>query len=652
MKFMQRLGRSFMLPVAVLPVAAILMGISYWISSIWGTSVFSVFINAAGAALLDNMALLFAIGISLGMANKTDGTSALAGLASWLVVTTILSPGTVAALMGIAVEDVNPAFLVTQNVFVGILCGLIGAWSYNKFKDTKLPDALSFFSGKRSVAIVSAAMSLVLAVVLLFVWPFVYTGLVTFGEWISTLGPWGAGLYGFFNRLLIPLGLHHALNSVFWFDVAGINDLNNFLLGANGEGVFGVTGQYMTGFFPIMMFGLPGAALAMYVTAKSTRKKVVAGILLSAAIASFFVGVTEPLEFSFMFLAPWLYVVHAFFTGISMAVMSILPVRMGFGFSAGFIDLVLGWVNPLAQNPWIIPIAGVFWFIVYFFVFRFIILKFNLKTPGREDDDVVEEVGDAPSGEDKFAVAAARFIQGLGGKDNIVEIDNCATRLRMEISDTSKVDEPALKKAGAAGVMKPGGHSVQVIYGLNVQFVKDAMEEIIAGRLDVPEAISGWSSTSADAGGTTATTVTAVEQKTDSAGRVVTLRQPVQGAVLPLSAVPDPMFAEGTMGPGIAVDPVGDTVIAPADATVASIFPTGHAIGLVLEDGTELLIHVGVDTVNMKGDGFEVLVSAGDTVTAGTPLLRFDAAKIDAAGLSAITPVIVLNDESATVAFD
>ena len=670
MKFMQRLGRSFMLPVAVLPVAAILMGISYWISSIWGTSVFSVFINAAGAALLDNMPLLFAIGISLGMANKTDGTSALAGLASWLVVTTILSPGTVAALMGIAIEDVNPAFLVTQNVFVGILCGLIGAWSYNKFKDTKLPDALSFFSGKRSVAIVSAGMSLVLAVVLLFVWPFVYTGLVNFGEWISTLGPWGAGLYGFFNRLLIPLGLHHALNSVFWFDVAGINDLNNFLLGASGEGVFGVTGQYMTGFFPIMMFGLPGAALAMYVTAKSTRKKVVAGILLSAAIASFFVGVTEPLEFSFMFLAPWLYVVHAFFTGVSMVIMSILPVRMGFGFSAGFIDLVLGWVNPLAQNPWIIPIAGVFWFIVYFFVFRFIILRFNLKTPGREDDDVVEEVGDAPSGEDKFAVTAARFIQGLGGKDNIVELDNCATRLRMEISDTSKVDEPALKKAGAAGVMKPGGHSVQVIYGLNVQFVKDAMEEIIAGRLDVPEAIEAFRGATASETGFAAGVATAVgvpnvaaagiaagaaseaKEKADAAGRTITLRQPVQGAVLPLSAVPDPMFAEGTMGPGVAVDPVGDTVVAPADATVASIFPTGHAIGLVLEDGTELLIHVGVDTVNMKGEGFEVLVSAGDAVTAGTPLLRFDAAKIDAAGLSAITPIIVLNDESATVTFD
>ncbi|WP_438353592.1 N-acetylglucosamine-specific PTS transporter subunit IIBC [Microbacterium sp. CJ88] len=665
---MQRLGRSFMLPVAVLPVAAILVGISNWISTVAGVNVVTTFISAAGIAMLDNIALLFAVGISLGMANKTDGTSALAGLVSWLTVTFILSPATVSTLYGIDVTAVDPAFGKIQNVFVGIICGLIGAFAYNRFKDTKLPDALSFFSGRRSVALVAAGMSLVVAVVLLFVWPLVFNGLVTFGEWIVTLGPVGAGIYGFLNRLLIPLGLHHALNSVFWFDVAGINDLNNFLAGSAGDGVFGVTGQYMTGFFPIMMFGLPGAALAMYVTAKSTRKKVVAGLLLSAAISSFFVGVTEPLEFSFMFLAPWLYLVHAVFTGISLAISSILPVRSGFGFSAGFVDLILQWVNPLAQNPWIIFVMGVFWFFVYFFVFRFFIRRYNLKNPGREDDDVVEEVGDAASGEDKYAVIAARFLAGLGGKENIVDLDNCATRLRLEVADVSKVDDAALKRAGAAGTAKPGGHSVQVVYGLNVQFVKDAMDEIIAGRLEVPDAIAAWSGATAAQTGFAAGVATAVgvpnvaaasiaagaavEEGARGSGRTVRLLQPVAGTVLPLSAVPDPMFAEGTMGPGLAIDPTGDTVVAPADGTVASVFPTAHAIGLALADGTELLIHVGIDTVGLKGDGFETLVAAGHTVKRGDPLLRFDRAAIEKAGLSPITPVIVLNDDAATVVFD
>src|SRR6478735_1147716 len=277
MKFLQNLGRSIMLPVAVLPVAAILSG----------------------------------IGIAIGMAKKSDGTSALAGLVSWLVITTLLKPETVALYTGVAdVNEVDPAFLKVQNVFVGIICGLIGAFCYNRFKDTKLPDALSFFSGKRSVAIVTAGISLVVAIALYFVWPWVYGGLVVFGEWIVTLGPVGTGIYGFLNRMLIPVGLHHALNSVFWFDVAGINDLNNFLA---GEGTYGVTGQYMTGFFPIMMFGLPGAALAMYLTARTTQKKIAYGILLGGAISSFFVGVTEPVEFSFMFVAGLRYVCGALF---------------------------------------------------------------------------------------------------------------------------------------------------------------------------------------------------------------------------------------------------------------------------------------------------------------------------------------------------
>lgn len=639
MKFFQRLGRSIMLPVAVLPVAAILSGIGYWIASAAGDeNIVSALLSAAGGALLNNIALLFAVGISIGMANKTDGTSALAGLVSWLTITTLLSPATIANLTGADVADVDPAFSQVQNVFVGIVAGLIGAWCYNRFKDTKLPDALSFFSGRRSVAIVTAGLSLLMALVLMFVWPVVYNALVTFGEWISTMGPLGAGIYGFMNRLLIPTGLHHALNSVFWFDVAGINDLINFMQNTP-EAEYGVTGQYMAGFFPIMMFGLPGAALAMYLTAKTSRKKVTYGILLSAAIASFFVGVTEPLEFAFMFVAPWLYLIHAVFTGISVAIAALLPTRLGFGFSAGFIDMLLQWVNPLAQNPWILLLLGVGWFFIYFFTFYFVIKKFQLKTPGREDEDDTQDADNVGTSLTGYHGTAEKFIAALGGRDNIMELDNCATRLRMEISDTSKVDEHALKRAGAAGTIKPGGHSVQVVYGLNVQFVKDAMEDLINDRHITPVD----DTSSAPSASTTTATLTAPA--------VVRLVQPVSGRVLPLSAVPDPMFAEGTMGPGLAVDPSGDTVAAPADATVATVFPTGHAVGLALADGTELLIHVGIDTVSLKGDGFETLVKAGDRVTVGTPLLRFDVAKIRAAGLSPITPIIVLNNEEATVEF-
>jgi PTS system N-acetylglucosamine-specific IIB component, Glc family (TC 4.A.1.1.2)/PTS system N-acetylglucosamine-specific IIC component, Glc family (TC 4.A.1.1.2) len=464
-----------MLPVACLPVASILMGLGYWLDPTgWGANnIASAFMLKAGSALIDNMGILFAIGVGVGMSDDNDGTAGLAGLVSWLMITTLLSTGAVAMFKGIDVKEVAPAFAKTQTQFIGILSGLIGAACYNRFKSVKLPDALGFFSGKRCVAIVTAAYSIVASIVLFFAWPLIYGALVAFGEAIVSTGAVGSGIYAFFNRLLIPFGLHHALNSVFWFDVAGINDLGNFW---SGKGTQGVTGMYMTGFFPVMMFGLPAGALAMYHTAKDKKKKAVYGLLLAAAISSFFTGVTEPLEFAFMFLAPGLYVLHAGLTGISAFVCTLLPVRAGFNFSAGFVDWFLSFKAPMAENPIMLIPIGLVFAVIYYVTFRFAITKFNLKTPGREDDDA-EELNVKLANNDYTQVAAV-ILKGVGGKENVVSIDNCVTRLRLEIKDQAAVDEKVIKSAGVSGIIRPGKTSVQVVVGTQVQFVADEFKKL------------------------------------------------------------------------------------------------------------------------------------------------------------------------------
>lgn len=476
MKTLQRLGKSLMLPVACLPVASIFMGIGYAIDpSGWGAnSVLAAFLIKAGAALIDNMGILFALGVGIGMSDDNDGTAALAALVSWLIVTTLLSPSVVALLKEIPVEEVPAAFSKTQCQFIGILTGIIGANCYNRFKNVKLVDALSFFSGKRCVAIVTAGLSLIAALILFFVWPVVYNALVSFGKAIVGTGAIGSGIYAFLNRLLIPTGLHHALNSVFWFDVAGINDIGNFWA---GTGVKGVTGMYMTGFFPVMMFGLPAGALAMYHTAKDSKKKAVYGLLLAASVSSFVTGVTEPLEFSFMFLAPPLYIAHAVLTGISAFVTTLLPVRAGFNFSAGLIDWLLSFNAPMALNPLMLIPIGLVFGVIYYIVFRFMIVKLNLKTPGREDDDIEAEKNVVVANDD-FTKMASIILEGLGGKENLVSIDNCVTRLRLEIKDQSKVNEKLIKSAGVAGIMRPGKTSIQVIVGTKVQFVADELKKL------------------------------------------------------------------------------------------------------------------------------------------------------------------------------
>ncbi|KKK39734.1 PTS glucose transporter subunit IIBC [Mesobacillus campisalis] len=476
--YVQRIGRSLMLPVAVLPAAAILMGIGYWIDPAgWGAgSPAAAFLIKAGSSIIDNIPVLFALGIALGMAKQKDGSAALSGLVAYLVTTTLLSTDSVAMLQGIQPENVDPAFAKIKNAFVGILSGLIAALMYNRFSHVKLPDALAFFSGKRLVPIMTSLAMLVVSVVLFFVWPVIFTGLVSFGESISKLGAVGAGLYGFFNRLLIPTGLHHALNSVFWFDVAGINDIGKFW---SGEGTKGVTGMYQAGFFPVMMFGLPAAGLAMYHTAKTKRKKQTASLMMAAGFAAFLTGVTEPLEFAFMFLAPMLYLVHAVLTGISLFIAATFNWTAGFGFSAGLIDFILSSRLPMANHPYMLLLQGLGFAVVYYVIFRFIITKFNLKTPGREEDTEEEaETEGRVFAEDRFAVLAENIYAGLGGDDNVVSVDNCVTRLRVEVKNMDAVDKNRIKTSGVPGINVVGPHNIQVVVGPQVQFVADEVDKI------------------------------------------------------------------------------------------------------------------------------------------------------------------------------
>ena len=474
MRYLQKLGKSLMLPVACLPVAGILMGIGYWIDpSGWGANnMLALLLIKAGSILIDNIPILFALGVAIGMSEKASGTSALAGLVSYLTVKTMLSTAVVSTIMG---TDAPAAFGKIENAFIGILCGILASICYNKFHNAKLPDFLAFFAGDRSVAIMTVLLSLVVCIPLFFLWPLIYGGLVAFGIAIINLGPIGAGIYGFLNRLLIPVGLHHALNAVFWFDTANIADLSKFW-GVTEGGVLGVTGQYMTGFFPIMMFGLPGAALAMYQTAKDNKKKLAASLLGAAALCSFFTGVTEPLEFSFMFLAPALYVVHALLTGISLAVCAVLPVRAGFQFSAGFVDWFLSFKAPFAENVWMLIPIGIVFFFIYYFLFKFLIVKFDLKTPGREDDQ--DEELNIQLANDDYTGMAKAILEGVGGAANVTSVDNCITRLRLEVKDRLLVDEKKIKAAGAAGVIRPGKTSVQVVIGPKVQFVADEFKKL------------------------------------------------------------------------------------------------------------------------------------------------------------------------------
>ncbi len=471
-KFLQKIGKAIMVPVAVLPAAAILMGIGYWLDpSGWGAnSATAAILIKAGSSIIDNIPILFAVGIAYGMSKDKNGAAALTGLVGFQVLTTLLSPGAVAQIQNINPEDVSVAFGKINNPFIGILVGVISSSLYNKFSKVELHKAFSFFSGRRLVPILTAAIMIPVAFILMFIWPVVFGGLVSFGTAISAMGPVGAGIYGFLNRLLIPVGLHHALNAVFWFDIAGINDLGNFWA---GTGTKGVTGMYMAGFFPIMMFGLVGAAAAFIKTAKPENKNKVASIMMAAGFTTFFTGVTEPIEFAFMFLAPGLYLVHAVLTGISVFIAASMHWIAGFAFSGGLVDFILSSGTKLANKPYMLLIQGLIFMSIYYLVFVAVITKFNLKTPGREDIDEDEE----SSSPTTHTATAKALLEYLGGINNLVDIDNCATRLRLEVKDQDLVQKEKIKKI-TSGVLTPGKTSVQVIVGPHVEFVCDELKRL------------------------------------------------------------------------------------------------------------------------------------------------------------------------------
>lgn len=641
--YLQKVGRALMVPVATLPAAAILMGIGYWIDpNGWGSSnALAALCIQSGSAIIDNMGVLFAVGVAYGMSKDKDGAAALAGFVGFLVLTTLCSPAAVAMIQQIPIEQVPAAFAKIKNQFIGIMVGIISAELYNRFSSTELPKALSFFSGRRLVPILTSFTMIVVAFILMFIWPVVFSGLVSFGEHIQKLGSLGAGIYAFFNRMLIPVGLHHALNSVFWFDVAGINDIPNFLGGAqsiaSGKAVVGITGRYQAGFFPVMMFGLPGAALAMYQCARAENRAKVMGIMMAGAFAAFFTGITEPLEFSFMFVAPALYVIHAFLTGVSVFIAASMHWIAGFGFSAGLVDMVLASRNPLATHWYLLIPMGLVYFVIYYLVFRFTITRFNLLTPGRE----LAVAGSAADGEDvnlsaakqqDISALARQYIAAIGGSDNLTNIDACINRLRLGVKDATLVDEALARRLGASGVIRLNASNVQIIVGFVAEKIATAMKN--AGHVDAAQALPSVTAQAHNS-----------PRKAANALRVIELVAPVSGELIALKHVPDEAFASGAVGDGVAILPASNIVVSPAAGTLIKIFNTNHAFCLETEDGAEIVVHMGIDTVALAGQGFTRLAEEGATVVAGQPILEMDLVYLEANVRSMVSPVLCSNIE-------
>lgn len=620
--FFQRLGRALQLPIAVLPVAALLLRFGQ-------PDLLNVpFIAQAGGAIFDNLALIFAIGVASSWSKDNAGSAALAGAVGYFVMTK-------------AMVTINPE--INMGVLAGIITGLVAGAVYNRWAGIKLPDFLSFFGGKRFVPIATGFFCLILAAIFGYVWPPVQHAIHSGGEWIVSAGALGSGIFGFINRLLIPTGLHQVLNTITWFQIGEFTnaagavfhgDINRFYAGD------GTAGMFMSGFYPIMMFGLPGAALAMYLAAPKARRPMVGGMLLSVAITAFLTGVTEPLEFLFMFLAPLLYLLHAVLTGISLFIATALGIHAGFSFSAGAIDYVLMYSLPAAsKNVWMLLVMGVVFFFVYFLLFSAVIRMFNLKTPGREDKaaDVVTEEANSNT-EEGLTQLATSYIAAVGGTDNLKAIDACITRLRLTVGDSAKVNDAACKRLGASGVVKLNKQTIQVIVGAKAESIGDEMKKVVT-RGPVAAAAA------APAGKVATAAPAAKPQAVANAKTVESLVSPITGDVVALEQVPDEAFASKAVGDGIAVKPTSNIVVAPAAGTVVKIFNTNHAFCLETNNGAEIVVHMGIDTVALEGKGFKRLVEEGTDVKAGEPILEMDLDFLNANARSLISPVVCSNSD-------
>ena len=679
---LQRVGRSFMLPIALLPVAGLLLGVgssftnqtmleTYGLTGLIheGTVIYTVLdiMNQCGSAIFNNLALLFAMGVAIGMAKKEKEVAALSGAIAYLVMNTAISAminarGGVEAMAPNSTTSMLGITTLQMGVFGGIIVGLGVAALHNRFYKIQLPQVLSFFGGTRFVPIISTAVFLVVGIALFYVWPVVQNAITLLGNLVIRSGYLGTWIYGVTERALIPFGLHHVFYMPFWQTAVGgtavvdgvtVQGAQNIFfaeLASKNTTVFSVEAtRFMAGKFPLMIFGLPGAALAMYRTAKPEKRKTVGGLLISAALTSMLTGITEPLEFTFLFVAPAMYVVHCIYAGLSYMLMHILNVGVGMTFSGGLIDLTLfGILQGNAKTNWIwIVIVGIGYFLLYYFTFYFMITKMNLKTPGREEDDEETKLytrsdfkaktgvgpdGSAPAVSDPVS---ACILEGLGGKANISDVDCCATRLRVTVLDADKVSDATLKASGASGVVHKG-NGIQVIYGPQVAVIKSNLVDF----METPEAAAiGPASAKA------AAPAPARESAPAANAKDAVLVSPMNGVVVPMNEVKDEAFAACVLGDGVAVEPEEGKLFAPADGVIDNVFDSKHAIGMTTTEGVELLLHVGIDTVKLAGQHFTVGVSAGQKVKQGDLLLTFEMDAIKAAGYLCTTPMIVCNTD-------
>ena len=673
---LQRVGRSFMLPIALLPVAGLLLGIgssftnetmlaAYGLNSVIhpGTLIYTILdvMSQTGSAVFNNLALLFAMGVAIGMARKEKEVAALSGAVAYIIMNTAIqaminAAGGVEAMPANSTTTMLGITTLQMGVFGGIVVGLGVAALHNKFYKIELPQVLAFFGGTRFVPIISSIVYLVVGIAMFYIWPVVQSGIAALGALVLASGYAGTFIYGLLERALIPFGLHHVFYMPFWqtavggtaiidgVTVTGAQNIFFAELASKSTTVFSVSAtRFMAGKFPFMMFGLPGAALAMYHCAKPEKKKAAGGLLLSAALTAFLTGITEPLEFTFIFVALPMYAVHCVLAGLSFMLMHILNVGVGMTFSGGLIDLVLfGVMQGNAKTHWVwVIVVGAVYFVLYYIIFRFMISKFDYKTPGRDDAEEVKlytradvnarsaaSGSTAPTGDDPVS---ALIVEGLGGAANLSDVDCCATRLRCTVKDAALVRQDVLKASGASGVICKG-NGVQVVYGPKVAVIKAKLEDYLENAPKTSAA-------------------TAAPAPAAHAAKDTVLSACLNGTVVPLADVKDEAFASGALGDGIAIEPIDGELVAPADGEISSTFETHHAVGMTTADGAELLMHIGIDTVKLGGKHFTYLVNEGDKVKKGQPLIRFELEAIKAEGYPVTTPLIVCNtDDYAAVA--